>query len=445
MLILGLCCSLVEAASIGRFDWQQAEGRDPYRLVFKVHENNDWTLDSFPTEWMYLKPMTKALFQTSPQTLAKTYQRLQAQGVEDLSTYMVINGEPEQLDAIAQRLQFDSRIEHLYRDFLPQPPPSDIPPTTPSFDERQYDRLSAPTGFGFDAVQSISQGEGVRIVDIEYSYDPFHEDLRNSQSEHTWGWDVDQWQYHGNAVLGQLIGTENAYGVTGYVPQSEVWVVSPYVNPDWYSVGDALLYTLDVLVEGDVVLIEQQTYAWGDYCPMEYVPAVFDAIQWVTASGIHVVEPSANGAHDLDDAQWDGWFDLYQQDSGAIMVGGSGANRLPLQWSGGSSFGSRIDVQGWFEGIVTTSTWELADLFYPEDSRQAYTQYFGGTSGASPQIVGVVATFQSALLASEGEVWSPLMMRQLLREQGRSQLYTDLDTVIGTQPNVETLVNMWAW
>ena len=35
-----------------------------------------------------------------------------------------------------------------------------------------------------------------------------------------------------------------------------------------------------------------------------------------------VVEPSANGAQDLDTSVWDGWFDLDVQDSGAIMVGG---------------------------------------------------------------------------------------------------------------------------
>ena len=38
---------------------------------------------------------------------------------------------------------------------------------------------------------------------------------------------------------------------------------------------------------------------------MEYVPSVFDAIQWLVAEDINVVEPSANGAHDLD-ADYDG-------------------------------------------------------------------------------------------------------------------------------------------
>ena len=70
-------------------------------------------------------------------------------------------------------------------------------------------------------------------------------------------------------------------------------------------------------------MIEQQTAAFDAYCPMEYVPSVFDAIQWLVAEDISVVEPSSNGAHDLDAEYWEGWFDLDVQDSGAIMVGGS--------------------------------------------------------------------------------------------------------------------------
>ena len=58
----------------------------------------------------------------------------------------------------------------------------------------------------------------------------------------------------------------------------------------------------------------------------------------------------------------------------------------------GSSFGSRIDVQGWYQDITTISAEQYGDLFFPNaDSQQAYTQYFGGTSGASPQIVSVIS------------------------------------------------------
>ena len=90
--------------------------------------------------------------------------------------------------------------------------------TTPDFRPEQYDHQVAPMGFGFSQTAGWS-GEGTRIVNIEYSYDPLHEDLQNAPVAHAWGWDLDRWHYHGNAVIGQMIATDNEYGVTGAVPR----------------------------------------------------------------------------------------------------------------------------------------------------------------------------------------------------------------------------------
>ena len=79
------------------------------------------------------------------------------------------------------------------------------------------------------------------------------------------------------------------------VPNAEALVISPYPEQDYYNVAAAIVASLDFLVAGDVVLIEQQTSAFDAYCPIEYIPSVFDAIQWLVAEEISVVEPSANG------------------------------------------------------------------------------------------------------------------------------------------------------
>ncbi len=440
----GFSLATAEGAEISRFDWEVIDGRDPNRLVFKFHEESGLTADDLDRVFPFLVGHARPLFPQLPEMLEKRHRRLRS--VEDLRTYVVVQGNSEWLDGVAADLMRDERLEHLYRDFLPQTPPMDIPPTTPSFASDQLDHVEAPLGFGFAAGRQWSSGSEIRIANIEYSYDPLHEDLQSAPVTHVFGWNVEQWAYHGNAVLGQLIATDNAYGVTGIVPDAEVLMVSPYPEANEYNVAASLVATLDWLVTGDVVLIEQQAYGWENYCPIEYIPAVFDAIQWLTAEGIVVVEPSGNGAADLDNEQWEGWFDSFVQDSGAVMVGGSGGVREPLRWSGGSSYGSRIDVQGWFEGIATTSTWEMADLYYPEqDTRQAYTQYFGGTSGASPQIVGVVAQFNSAILEQGNTPWAPNQIRALLRQTGRSQPAEDRTTAIGSQPDVATLLRMWAW
>ena len=52
----------------------------------------------------------------------------------------------------------------------------------------------------------------------------------------SWGWDQDRWHYHGNAVIGQMIATDNEYGVTGAAPEAEVLVIAPYPEENYYNV-----------------------------------------------------------------------------------------------------------------------------------------------------------------------------------------------------------------
>ena len=181
-MILGwLYCvsSIVQAASISRTDWQVIEGRDPNRLVVKFHEQSG--LLAMDVESLLLvhkaKLRVEPLFIQDRVWLEKRYRRLQSKNVEDLRTYAVITGEELSIDTIAEMLVQDDRIEHIYRDFLPQEPPMDIPPETPDFYPDQLDHQAAPVGFGFSQTAEWSTGQGIRIVNIEYSFDPLHEDL----------------------------------------------------------------------------------------------------------------------------------------------------------------------------------------------------------------------------------------------------------------------------
>ena len=163
------------------------------------------------------------------------------------------------------------------------------------------------------------------------------------------------------------------------------FVISPYPEQEYYNVAAAIVAHW-ILVKG-MVPIEQQTSL---LMPLSngVCPQCLDAINVMVE--IPRGRTQANGAHDLDDAQWEGWFDSNVQDSGAIMVGGSYG--LGDQTVGRFTYGSRMDAQGWFERIVTTSTYEYADLFYPDDSRQAYTAYFGGTSEHPSDCIVSVST-----------------------------------------------------
>ena len=113
--------------------------------------------------------------------------------------------------------------------------------------------------------------------------------------------------------------------------------------------------------------------------PAEVSPDVFDAIAVAVDSGIIVVEPAGNGAVDLDDPVWEGWFGLQRS---RIQEQSWWVAEPPLVLIKLRALGSLVallmaaglDLQGWYTSIVTTGGAELSDAFFPEsDPRQAYT------------------------------------------------------------------------
>ena len=109
-----------------------------------------------------------------------------------------------------------------------------------------------------------------------------------------------------------------------------------------------------------------------------------------------------------------------------------------------------MDVQGWFDGIVTTINADLggdyADLWLPDtaeypsgDPRQAYTTLFGGTSGASPQVAAAVAVANSVAIEVRGEPMAPEEVRNLMRTTGTKQPSDD-PYLIGPQPNLRNMI-----
>ena len=442
------------APNLRRIEWEWQEGREPETLVIKFSEESGIIWDgeqlvNLPKEWIVwtdlLSDVQPRFSKSSYSLEAKRRKYDSEERLSDLRTYVVLEG--QEFQGFAQAVENDHRIEHLYLAYSAQPPPIDIPPETPSFVEEQGYLAEALGGFdtNYAKLWPGGDGAGIVVVDIEYSWDPTHEDLvETAPQEVSWGWNSGDYAYHGNGVLGQLIAADNGYGVTGMIPAAEALIVPPYSAPNMYVVADAIENATDLLVAGDVILIEQQAYANGDYCPVEIAPAIFDVIQAATAQGIVVVEAGGNGYQDLDADYWDDWFDRSLQDSGAIMVGGghSPLSNAPRTWAG-SSYGTRIDLQGWYGEIATVGGTGLTDLFYPEsDLQQAYTGSFGGTSGASPMVVAAVAIANSVSLNLSGEVWEPLELREALRVTGIPQPEDD-PYLIGPQPDMRRF--LWAW
>ena len=292
------------------------------------------------------------------------------------------------------------------------------------------------------------QGENVQIANVEYGYDSYHEDLLSSPSEYTIGWPSYTWVFHGNGVLGIIIGSDNEYGISGMSPNSSIIMASPYAGEDDYNIAQVIDETAQELEPGDVLLIEQQGFENNVFCPVEVDPAIFEAIQLAVAKGIHVVEPAGNGSVDLDAPMWDDWFNPNIQDSGAIMVG-AGASPYsldePRSWGNASSnYGSRIDVQGWVDSTVTVGGTDLSDLFFPNnDVQQAYTAFFGGTSGASAQIASVVAILNSISIAMHQSPYSPNVFRDMLIDTALPTPESE-SKHLGGQPHVGTFLEKYA-
>ena len=80
-----------------------------------------------------------------------------------------------------------------------------------------------------------------------------------------------------------------------------------------------------------------------------------------------------------------------------------------------STYGSRVDVQGWGHNVTTTG---YGGLFTGGgDPNQYYTATFNGTSSASPIVAGAAAALQGIQLARGA---APLMSRSVSDTSARS-------------------------
>ncbi len=339
---------------------------------------------------------------------------------------------------------------------LPQPPPW-IPP---DFTRKQGYLDPAPGGIEARFSWTIpgGNGSGVTIYDIEYNWLQTHDDLSRASavilllnpgdSNSPPGFDKCPApcdginREHGTAVLGAMVADYDTRGVTGISWGAKIGLAPANTLNLGYNPANAIILAVANGSAGDVILLEQQFPVCGlsdSFGPIEVLSSVFDAIQTAVAQGFVVVEAAGNGGVNLDQAACSGVFDRTLQDSGAIIVGAgqspsSGADR---QREGFSSFGSRIDLQGWGSGVVTTG---YGDLYMapdrPADPGLWYTgNFFNGTSSAAAIVAGAIANLQGIALAQSGVPLPPLQIRTLLVQTGTPQS-GNIAEPIGPRPNL---------
>lgn len=336
----------------------------------------------------------------------------------------VNNPTNERLLGIAQELEkLDEVLYCELESTTPVKPPFDIPPVTPDYTADQTYFEPNP-GVDINYAWSLgAKGKGVSVADVEYAWTDGHEEWNDKKFIRLTEYHPsvpNQWltDGHGAAVAGMIFGGDNGYGVTGMACETEAFYAFPQWAVEYNGVNhaSAMLDAVAVLEEGDILLLEfQLTGPLGTLVPGEYNKVNWDATRAATDAGIIVVATGSNGDTDMDNPAHDSWKNYGH--SGAIMVGAGSANEQHDKL-GFSTYGSRFDVQGWGESITSCGWygWMIGD-----DFNQQYTNSFGGTSGAGPMVVGVVACIQSYAKNTLGYTMPAQEMRDLLVSTGIAQ------------------------
>ena len=304
--------------------------------------------------------------------------------------------------------------------------------TTPDYVAQQGYLGASPSGINAQAVWGFpgGRGAGVKIIDIEGAWLWTHEDL--SSPFFQGGTPIPDlgWRNHGTAVLGEMVGVANAYGVTG---------IASDMQAGGCSIGDlSVAAAIDLasanLAPGDLFLIELHAAGPNStgqgqfgFLPMEFWQDNFDAIQTAVANGRICIEAGGNGYQYLDDPVYQGLFDRNVRNSGAIMVGAG----TPTGNSGESytNHGNRIDLNGWGSSVTTCGYGNLqggAETVW-------YTSTFSGTSSASPIVAGAVACLQGMSKAHWGITLNASLAAEILRLTGTPYIGSKR---IGSRPDL---------
>lgn len=349
------------------------------------------------------------------------------------------------------------------------PAPQAEAPAAGKYASRQNYLDPAPVGIdaSYAGTRNGGLGDGIKVIDCEWGWQFNHHDLAQNNLGLVGGTN-DSNTDHGTAVMGEIGGDHNSFGVDGISPNARLGASS--VNGQ--GTAGAMVKAAQNLIAGDILLIEMHRRGPNGtqppqqgYIAMEWWPDDFAAIRYAVDRGIIVVEAAGNGWENLDasiyntpgagfPSSWRNPFRISNPSSGAVMVGAGsppagthGRNTSP--WNlpyvdrarcGFSNYGSRVDAQGWGWEVTTCG---YGDLYNSGGATQLYTDIFAGTSSASPIVVGALAATQGVLKAANMPLMTSDRARQLVRSTGSPQQAAPgrpTSQRIGNRPNLRQLI-----
>ena len=376
---------------------------------------------------------------------------------------------PAELPSMVVDPQLESKEEDAGTSINEMAPTTEEPPaTTPNFVPRQGYLNPAPGGIDVNYAWRFpgGRGSGIDVIDLEWGWRFSHEDLSQNSGGLLAGTNSTNLRAnnHGTAVIGEIGGDANTFGITGIAPDARVSTVS-FSMPT----ATAIMLAAQQLNAGDVMLLEihragpRFNFQGRDdqmgYIAVEWWPDDYAAIRFATNRGIIVVEAAGNGRENFDDAIYDqrpagfplSWrnpLNPSNPSSRAVVVGAGapppgthgrdhGPDRSRLDFS---NYGRRVDCQGWGREVTTTG---YGDLQGGVQDRW-YTDTFSGTSSASPIVTGALACVNGALKANGQPMLSPQGAINLVRTTGSPQ--TDApgrprSQRIGRRPDLKQMMN----
>ena len=373
-------------------------------------------------------------------------QRKIKRSIPNLNLFVRIQVEKqEDLESLLKMLNADPEIEYACIAGIPGPPPQ-----TPDFTAQQDYMDSPPDGVDAEYAWLFPGGDGtgVQICDCEYGFNQTHEDLPNIAVISNLGGNLAQYEDHGTAVLGILVGVHDQKGINGIAHGVTMNFASESNGHRLDCINDAIA----ALNVGDILILEMQTTgSLGGYVPAEYDSDIHAALLTATGNGMVVIAAAGNGSQNLNIYTNDQGLKIWDKnspdwnDSGSIIVGAghSNANAIPHSKCGFSTYGDRVNCHGWGEDVVTTGYGYL----YDGGHNEMYTDVFGGTSSATPIVAGVAACLQGAAIQALGIPLSPSQIRAILSDvnngtpQADSVQYPVAAYNIGPMPNLRATLH----
>lgn len=277
-----------------------------------------------------------------------------------------------------------------------------------------------------------SRGANVIVADIDWGYRTSHQEFAgaidrtyNSVSGNA-GVTNGLHAAHGTAVLGIAGARADGVGMAGYAPEATLWAIQADSSPQPRVFQEAWAEAIDFVRRTDtggrrkVIILEAQTSpVLGNY---EQLLPVHRAIRAAIADNCVVCVAAGNGDRPADLNDFNEPFDP----TGSILVGATAYHGTLNKRAAFSNYGSRV--------VVSAPGDPFHDLTSAQSADAAYRNGFGGTSGATPKVAGVVA-----LMLSVNPDLTHADVREILVGTG-SPLTEDPGKPIGVFLNAEAAV-----